>query len=236
VIVCGVFLACYLFDATQPVLAELVRGSQFHRQRTELNAALRQSSVVLGILAVITVAASASVSVTSEREGDTWASLASTLLTPSEIISGKQSGALWSARLIGGTLALIWLVGLLLGAINIWGCLAAAAITVFSALFVTALGVFASLCARNSTRALLGTFVVVFIAGWIWPNLLWQSLMSRDDLARLTTMQGPSPTFAAHPALEGVLHFAIPAVLYGAAAGVLTIWSVRRLGARWGEL
>src|SRR5262249_10430225 len=30
-IVSGVFLTCYLFDATQPVLAEIVRGSQVYR-------------------------------------------------------------------------------------------------------------------------------------------------------------------------------------------------------------
>jgi len=233
-IFCSVALGCYLLDVTQPVVAEIVRGSSTHRERTELNAAVCQSSVALGILAMLTVAASASVSLTSEREGDTWISLATTLLTPGEIIGGKQFGALWSARRVGVALLIVWMIGLLLGAIDLWSFLAAWAITLFGAWFITSVGVFISSRARNGTRALVATFLIMFVTGWIWPSLLWGALVSGHDLAKLRSELGPGRTFTGNATLEALVGFAILPAVYAGAAGVLTFWSIWRLRTRWG--
>ena len=47
---------------------------------------------------MLTVAAASAVSLTGEREQDTWISLATTLLTPGEIVRAKQFGAVGTAR------------------------------------------------------------------------------------------------------------------------------------------
>ncbi len=231
-IFCSVALGCYLFDVTQPAVAELVRGSPTNRERTEVNAAVRQSSVVLGILAMLTVAASASVSLTSEREGDTWVSLATTLLTPGEIIGGKQFGAIWSARRIGVAILIVWMIGLLLGAIDLLGFLAALAITLCGAWFIASMGVLISSRAANGTRALVAAFLTMFVTGWIWPSLLWGSLVSADDLARLRFELGTGRTMTGNATLGALVGFAIMPAVYAGAAGVLTLWSIWRLRTR----
>jgi ABC-type transport system involved in multi-copper enzyme maturation permease subunit len=229
-IFCSVALGCYFLDVIQPIISEIIAGSPTYRQRTELNVAVRESSIVLTILAMVTVAASASVSVTGEREGDTWSSLATTLLTPGEIIGAKQFGALWNARLPGTALLIVWLMGLLLGGIDPWGFVAASAITLAGAYFVAALGVFISARAQNGNRALLATFLLMFAAGWNWPGLLWQSLALGLQLA------GPRFDLSAIPAIGGLptsFGSGLIASFYAGGAGALTYLSVRRLRALW---
>ena len=93
----SVLLGCYLFDVAWPALSQLAGLRVAVESRTEMNAALRESSTALGILAMLTIAAASAVSLTGEREQDTWISLATTLLTPGEIIRAKQFGAVSSA-------------------------------------------------------------------------------------------------------------------------------------------
>jgi hypothetical protein len=171
---------------------------------------------------------------TSEREGDTWVSLATTLLTPAEIVGSKQFGALWSARRVGVAILIIWMTGLLLGAIDLWGFLAALAITLFGAWFIASVGVFLSSRAINGTRALVATFLIMFVTGWIWPSLLWGSLVSGHDLAKLRSELGPGSRFTGNATLEALVGFAILPAIYAGAAGVLTLWSIWRLRTRWG--
>jgi ABC-type transport system involved in multi-copper enzyme maturation permease subunit len=232
-IVCGVALGCYFFDVTQPVVAEIVRGPSAGWQRAELNLAVRQSSVVLSILAMITVAASASVSVTSEREADTWVCLATTHLTPAEIVVGKQIGAVWTARRIGIALLAVWLLGVFLSGLGAASFLAAAALTIFSAWFIAALGVYISSRARNGTRAVMGTFAGMIATGWIWPNVLWQALLSPHELAAIRSQLIASHALAG-VAFETVIHVGGVAALYAAGAVVLTWCSIRQLHAHWG--
>ena len=47
---------------------------------------------------VLAVASAAAVSVTSEREDDTWTSLTATLLSGAEVVRAKVLGAIWAAR------------------------------------------------------------------------------------------------------------------------------------------
>src|SRR4029077_10941542 len=104
----------------------------------------------LAVLAMLGVAAAAAVSLTGEREQDTWTSLATTLLTPAEIVRAKQFGAIWSARWIGIALSVLWGVGLVLAGVHPIGLLAGAAILASSSWLVSAMGVFASSFAGNS--------------------------------------------------------------------------------------
>ena len=60
---------------------------------------------------MLPISAAAATSLTSEREQDTWTSLATTLLTPLEVIRAKQFGAIWSARWILLALLVLWAIG-----------------------------------------------------------------------------------------------------------------------------
>jgi hypothetical protein len=99
--------------------------------------------------------------VTSEREEDTWTSLTATLLTGPEIVRAKMLGAAWGARRMGVALLAVWGVGLLSGAIHPLGFLTALAGLVIYTWFATALGLWISLKARNSTRAMIGTILLM---------------------------------------------------------------------------
>jgi ABC-type transport system involved in multi-copper enzyme maturation permease subunit len=232
-IFCSVALGCYFFDVIRPAVAEIVQAPGAHRNQTELNVAVCESSIVLAVLAMLSIAASASVSLTGEREGDTWASLATTLLTPAEIVGGKQFGAMWSACRIGAVLVIIWMVGLLLRGIDPWNLLAATVLLVSGAWLIASLGVFVSSRARNGTRALFATFVVMFAIGWIWPNWLWQSLASGHDPARAQSQFAAGPTFTGSVTFEAIRNIAILAGLQAGAAAALTFGAIRRVGARW---
>ena len=104
----SVFLGCFLLDVSYPVLSDLLDGRWQQASCAGVTDALRGSSEVLAVLAMLGVAAAAAVSLTEEREQDTWTSLATTLLTPLEIVRAKLFGAVWSARRVG--VALIGLV------------------------------------------------------------------------------------------------------------------------------
>ncbi len=232
-IFCSVALGCYFFDVIQPVVTEIFRGNVTEGERAELNSAVRESSIVLGTLAMLTIAASASVSLIGEREADTWVSLATTHLTPSEIVGAKQFGALWSARRIGVALIVVWVIGLLLGGLHPMGFLATFALATGSAYFIASLGVFISSQARNGTRALVATFLVVFATGWTWPSLIWRTLVTAQELAILRYDPGAGHALGS-ATLEAVIRFGTIPSLYAGVAGLLTYWSIRRLRAHWG--
>jgi ABC-2 family transporter protein len=230
----SVFLGCYVFDVVYPVLTGMVRGHANDQGRLNMNLSLRESSVALAVLGMLAVASTAAVSLTSEREQDTWISLATTLLTPGEIVRGKHFGAVWSARRIGLALLLLWSVGIVLGAIHPLGVLAAIWVVGLAWWFIAAIGVFISARAKNSTRALTMTFITVFIALYAWPGILWQSLFSFYEIAAHSAY--PSRVI---PRITLVRDIVILAgsltAIYGTAALAFTIGSIRRLRANWGQ-
>ena len=88
----SVFLGCFLLDVSYPVLSDLLDGRWQQASRAGVTDALRGSSEVLAVLAMLGVAAAAAVSLTEEREQDTWTSLATTLLTPTR---DRSCQAVW---------------------------------------------------------------------------------------------------------------------------------------------
>jgi ABC-type transport system involved in multi-copper enzyme maturation permease subunit len=224
----GVLLGCYLFDSASPVVAGVLKGRVNDGSRLAMSDAICFASVVLGLLAMLAIATAAAVSMTSEREYSTWDSIATTLLTPFDIIRAKQLGALWKGRWTALPLLIFWATGMLLGASNLLGLLVASSLLVTAAWFVAALGVFISLGARNTTRALLATLIVIFVAGWTWPSSLWSSLDSSYGVALMGRLNRARP--AAGPYLTGC---ATLAAAYAAGAATLTMWSFRRLRNRW---
>ena len=171
-----------------------------------MNGALRESSTFLFVLLLLSVASAAAVSMTSEREQDTWTSLTGTLLTDREIVMAKIRGALWSSKRLVLALLIMWSVGLLAGAIFPLGVLAAVVGLFVFCGFTAALGVWISLRAKNSTRALFATifWLLMFNIGYlivipapvlesdlsfagVMPFMQWAALVSYPDVSSLAS-------------------------------------------------
>lgn len=202
----GVLLGCYLYDTALPAFGDLF-GQRWGlgggaNPRLVLNGALRGSSTFLFVLLLLSVASAAAVSVTSEREQDTWTSLTGTILTGREIILAKIRGAIWSSKRLVLALLIMWTVGLLAGAIFPLGAVAAVAGLFVFCWFTAALGVWISLRAKNSTHALFKTifWMLVFNGGYLvllpsarsdlalagmMPLMEWASLISYPDASSL---------------------------------------------------
>ena len=123
-------------------------------------------------------AAGASASgVTVEGERNTWDSLISTPLTGWEIIRGKAVGAIWGLRGFGGLLSLIWLVGLAAGAVHPIGLVLALLVVSLLTWFVVALGTYASLTARTTSRALTITIASLLFLNVGYMGVLYPMIM-----------------------------------------------------------
>jgi ABC-type transport system involved in multi-copper enzyme maturation permease subunit len=232
----SVLLGCYLLDVAYPVLAEVMDGKWPGSGRSGVNDALRFSSVALAFLGMLGVAAVAAVSVTGEREQDTWISLATTLLEPAQVIRAKQLGAVWSARWVGLALVIIWATGMVLGALDPLGVLVAALFLVLTAWLIASVGVFASAFAKNSTRALVATFITVLLFTGIlrWPVMVWEFLVPYQ-----TAVPGSWTPFGS-PGAASWIDFLVSSVaaliaMYFAGGTLLTLASITKLRARWGQ-
>ena len=234
-----VLLCCYLSSICTVgclQLGDLMRGTRHIRIWDEINSIFRTSSAVLAVLAILPIGAAAASSITSERESDTWTSLATTLLTPVEVIRGKQFGAIWCARWLGIGLLAILGAGLVLGAIHPIGLLAGLAILVTSVWLTSAIGVLVSTLAGNSTRALLLTAIVVF--GYVmlsaWPSGFWATLASYREMQYMWSghvATGYSRSSLVVPPLGGA---AFIAAVNSSLAAIFTFWSIKRLRSTWG--
>lgn len=131
--------------------------------RQSLNHSLRQISPVYIGLWLLAVAGASASSLTVEREEDTWISLTSTPLRGWEILRGKMIGAVWGLRGFGGLIGLFWLAGLLTGALHPVGFVLGLLLVALFTWGVAALGVYASLTARSTSRALTLTIVTLVI-------------------------------------------------------------------------
>ena len=160
-----IIMGCFLFEAMIPAFREMLESYQssitsFHSRRY-LNGMIRDMGMYVFALWMIVVACAGAVSVTEEKESDTWISLTATLLTAREIILGKIFGALWSSQWIG--LALLAMIGacLIAGALHPLGALLAVVGLLIYGTFAATLGIAVSLQAKNSARAILWTITIL---------------------------------------------------------------------------
>ena len=166
-LVLGTLLGCYLFEASRPAFGEIlgaIQGSNVgDSARHQLHDMIRNTGVGTFMLWTLVVACAAAVSVTEEKESDTWISLNGTLLNGKEIILGKVFGSLWAARWIGLAIVSMILVGVLAGSLHpLGGLLALLGMLIYGA-FTGAVGVSISLWARTSTRSLIFTVVLITV-------------------------------------------------------------------------
>jgi hypothetical protein len=107
------------------------------------------------------LAASAATGITMEREKDTWISLMATPLEGREILTGKILGAFWRVRGILIALFLVWLTGLICGALHPLGFFSAVVATSLYSLFAVLLGTSLSLRFKSSARSIAVTIAVL---------------------------------------------------------------------------
>jgi ABC-type transport system involved in multi-copper enzyme maturation permease subunit len=106
-----------------------------------------------------------------EREKGTWVSLTATPLTGREILRGKLLGVLWNHRGFALVPLLIWAVGLVTLTVQPLGILLSIAMVALLTWFVATVGVYCSLRASNTSRAMGSTLAVLaFFTGY--PILL----------------------------------------------------------------
>ncbi len=122
-------------------------------KRTEFNGFLGLVSSWVEFLLLLIVAGVAAGSVTGERARDTWESLIATPLGGRDILRAKMLGVVWKVRWGVALLILLWGLGLVSGSLHPVGFGAAVVVLGVSIWFMTALGTFASLHARDSASA-----------------------------------------------------------------------------------
>jgi ABC-type transport system involved in multi-copper enzyme maturation permease subunit len=93
--------------------------------RVDLNLFLRFTTTALVLMLALIAAACSAESITSERARETWFGLITTPLSPREILRSKLLAGLWRLRGVLLTLLVLWLIGLLAGAIHPLGFLLA---------------------------------------------------------------------------------------------------------------
>ena len=120
-------------------------------------------------------------------------------------------------------------LGLLVGAIHPLGVAVAAVVAATGAWFIAAVGVFVSSGARNSTRAVLTTLIVLLVGAGYLPLVLRASLASYPEVAGLWSGPAQVRYDPWSPFSEAWWLLATVLVFDAAVAGLLTLWTVRRL-------
>src|SRR5262249_48881679 len=132
---------------------------------------------------LLAVAVASASSVTIEREQDTWVSFTATPLTGWEFVGGKLVGAMWNQRGFAVVLVFVWAVGLITGAVHPLGIALSIAVVALLTWFVATVGVYCSLQASSTSRAMGSTRVAVaffnayplILPLWLIGSISWDS-------------------------------------------------------------
>lgn len=168
--------------------------------------------VATGVASVylLGVASDAAASLTSEREKDTWVSLVTTPLTGAEIVLAKFLSAIWGIRHTAVAFLGLVLLGIVSGSVHpLATLLLLAEFTAFTA-FAAALGIWVSLRAGSTTRA-LGTTILLLVG----VNASGLLLGMIPGLPRPLAMAGCAP-----------LGVTVSLISYGDLAGVPSIGTI----------
>ena len=175
--------------------------------RENLAWALRLDVAWYAAFWLLAVAGASASSVTIEREEDTWISLTATPLTGWQILRAKVLGAIWNQRGFGAVLVFLWSATLLTGAVNPLAVLASIALVGMLSWLVAAVGIYFSLHATSTSRALVSTILAlclingypVILILWFRGSLYWDSSLNllgfipRLTVAPLVSRHRPSP-------------------------------------------
>jgi len=152
--------------AFQEVLDYGYGSTGTHSARNMLSGGVRAITSCLYVLTALLLGAGAATGITMEREKDAWTSLTVTPLEGQEIVTGKILGALWRVSGILAALLLVWLIGLICGAVHPLGFLLAILATAVDLTFIAVLGTYLSLRSKSSARAITATIaILVFLNG-----------------------------------------------------------------------
>lgn len=136
---------------------------------------LRGVLPLIYIVGMLGVAGAAAAAFTSEHEEDTWVSLTATDLTGREILFAKMVGAIKRARIFGGVIVFLAVLGALLGSINPLSIpLLILALAVYACAAAT-LGLWISLQLRSTWRAqflTMGCLLLINVLGQGMLNML----------------------------------------------------------------
>ena len=123
-------------------------------QHDRFNLFIRIVGATLYLLALLTVTATAAGAITTEREAETWTGLIASPLAPEEILKAKRAGVYRRTWPLIAALIVLWIVGLISGAVHPYGFLAAMVLLPPYLSAAAALGLFVSLHARSTARAI----------------------------------------------------------------------------------
>lgn len=212
-------------------------GTQYtsYMHRSAFNLALRVGGGALTGIWLIALGGAAAGSIALEREQDTWLGLLATPLEGAEIVRAKMLGPLASLWPLGATIALLWLIGLVSGAVHPLGFLLGTLALGLFTWYAIALGTYCSLYSKTAWRA-QGLVLAVLIAPHFCcavPSPLYLtgfSLLSWSDLPNIVSL---TSTFLQidTAALMGLVYFVGGPVLFLVASWLLTRFAFRQFDA-----
>jgi ABC-type transport system involved in multi-copper enzyme maturation permease subunit len=145
------------------------RNMSWSNYQEGINVWVRCMNVPLSCLMLIAIAVRAAISISGERDKDTFVSLMTTPLEASEIVGGKFWGALASARALTLWLMIVWAIGLMTFSVSIAGLPIQLFALIPPACVAAAWGLFCSTWCRTTLRALMTSLLgMVFILGGHW--------------------------------------------------------------------
>ncbi len=179
--------------------------------RLEFNVMIRQLTGVFEFVLVLMIAGVAAEGVIIERERDTWLGLIATPVSGWEIVRAKMFGAFWTTRTVTISFLALWITGLVTGAVHPIGFLAVVAELIVTCWLLSAIGVMASLRARDRSQATsraVGPLLILSSLGilpWMFPGIaaavfasfvsipfqMWASFLSYEDVRAL--VEGRTP-------------------------------------------
>ena len=234
----AVVIGIFIFEYARSAVFGLFTGTTTTLNRDDLLYVIRVVTVFVTGFWLLGTAVTAASAIASEREDDTWLSLIATDLSGREIVRAKMLGSILRFRWMGVMLLIVWIIGMLGGAIHpLSFVIAIFELAIFLA-FAAALGVRVSLTSHSTSRSLaitLGVFVTMnggYLLGClpsprfqvnttmagVMPWILMTSLFTKQTLADFDVFLNRPPWmksvgWGAWPILPSFIGIAIYAVL-----------------------
>ncbi len=133
----------------------MATGLAVDQSRVDFNIFLRFITVFFSLFVGATAAALGADVIIAERTRETWSSLIATPLTAQDILWAKTLATFWRMRLIIGSLVVLWILGLIAGAIHPLGFVLSILALFSGTWFMVAWGMLCAIKARAATVATL---------------------------------------------------------------------------------